>query len=83
MKFYEVNCDGYFEDEGGIGYFTTLSAATRAAREAANVSGFEVAVDQVEAETTKAGIVLLASGRGWCVSRKTILTCKPRKMKER
>jgi hypothetical protein len=79
MKFYEVCCDGYFEDEGNTGYFATLNEAKRVARDAANQAGCDVLVDQVEAATTKAGIVQLASGRDWCISRETVFTAKPRK----
>lgn len=69
MKFYEINSQ-YFE--GGTEYFADARDAKREAREAARSTGLEVIVDRVEVNTTKAGLVRLASGRGWCVSREQV-----------
>jgi hypothetical protein len=77
VKFYEICHDGVAED--GSAYFETLDEAKRVAREVAADSDTDVEVDRVEASMLKSGIVKLASGRGWCLSRETVYTTKGRR----
>lgn len=66
MKFYAVSSIEYISGEGEE-YFATKAEAMREARSLDDPS---VTVFRVElGDTSKAGIIALANGRGWCASR--------------
>jgi hypothetical protein len=77
VKFYEINADGISED--GTAYYETLDEAKQAARELARDDDMDIVVDRVEASVLRSGIIKLASGRGWCLSRETVFVAKGRK----